>query len=160
MRSPVGVIIELPEMYKLIDRASVGLEIADEASCPARPSGVLGSRSPDRASQPPPFCRHTTCRFSVRTAPWCFPFIGASSVEYLPSPKFLPDIPRLPDDAGQSADRCAASDPCTNLPHRTTSAEPNARTLMPDEIQTTDLFEMIRTTRSMRRLKPDPVPNE
>ena len=24
----------------------------------------------------------------------------------------------------------------------------------------TDLFEMIRTTRSMRRLKPDPVPNE
>src|SRR5437762_14062076 len=24
---------------------------------------------------------------------------------------------------------------------------------------TTDLFEMIRTTRSMRRLKPDPVPN-
>jgi nitroreductase len=25
---------------------------------------------------------------------------------------------------------------------------------------TTDLFEIIRTTRSMRRLKPDPVPNE
>ena len=24
----------------------------------------------------------------------------------------------------------------------------------------TDLFEIIRTTRSMRRLKPDPVPNE
>jgi hypothetical protein len=24
---------------------------------------------------------------------------------------------------------------------------------------TTDLFEIIRTTRSMRRLKPDPVPN-
>jgi hypothetical protein len=23
-----------------------------------------------------------------------------------------------------------------------------------------DLFEMIKTTRSMRRLKPDPVPNE
>jgi hypothetical protein len=25
---------------------------------------------------------------------------------------------------------------------------------------TADLFEVIRTTRSMRRLKPDPVPNE
>jgi hypothetical protein len=25
---------------------------------------------------------------------------------------------------------------------------------------TTDLFEIIRTTRSMRRLKPDPVPND
>jgi hypothetical protein len=25
---------------------------------------------------------------------------------------------------------------------------------------TTDLFEIIRTTRSMRRLRPDPVPNE
>ena len=32
---------------------------------------------------------------------------------------------------------------------------------MPEEIHsTTDLFEIIRTTRSMRRLKPDPVPNE
>jgi nitroreductase len=32
---------------------------------------------------------------------------------------------------------------------------------MPEEIAaTTDLFEIIRTTRSMRRLKPDPVPNE
>ena len=31
---------------------------------------------------------------------------------------------------------------------------------MPEEIpSTTDLFEIIRTTRSMRRLKPDPVPN-
>ena len=31
---------------------------------------------------------------------------------------------------------------------------------MPDEIPgTTDLFEIMRTTRSMRRLKPDPVPN-
>ena len=36
-------------------------------------------------------------------------------------------------------------------------AEPN----MPDTApSTTDLFEIIRTTRSMRRLKPDPVPNE
>ena len=26
--------------------------------------------------------------------------------------------------------------------------------------KTADLFEIIRTTRSMRRLKPDPVPNE
>ena len=31
---------------------------------------------------------------------------------------------------------------------------------MPDEIHSTDLFEIIQTTRSMRRLKPDPVPNE
>jgi len=32
---------------------------------------------------------------------------------------------------------------------------------MPEETaSTTDLFEIIRTTRSMRRLKPDPVPNE
>ena len=30
---------------------------------------------------------------------------------------------------------------------------------MPNENQATDLFEIIRTTRSMRRLKPDPVPN-
>jgi nitroreductase len=31
---------------------------------------------------------------------------------------------------------------------------------MIDATPTTDLFEIIRTTRSMRRLKPDPVPNE
>src|ERR1700757_634008 len=31
---------------------------------------------------------------------------------------------------------------------------------MPNENHGTDLFEVIRTTRSMRRLKPDPVPNE
>ena len=32
---------------------------------------------------------------------------------------------------------------------------------MPEGMEsTTDLFEIIRTTRSMRRLKPDPVPNE
>ncbi len=31
---------------------------------------------------------------------------------------------------------------------------------MPDEIHGTDLFEIIRTTRWMRRLEPDPVPNE
>jgi nitroreductase len=32
---------------------------------------------------------------------------------------------------------------------------------MPDAVpNTADLFEIIRTTRSMRRLKPDPVPNE
>jgi len=31
---------------------------------------------------------------------------------------------------------------------------------MPDESHGPDLFEIIRTTRSMRRLKPDPVPNE
>src|SRR5690242_14043279 len=34
--------------------------------------------------------------------------------------------------------------------HAMTDAAPN----------TTDLFEIIRTTRSMRRLKPDPVPNQ
>ena len=32
---------------------------------------------------------------------------------------------------------------------------------MPDAtVNTADLFEIIQTTRSMRRLKPDPVPNE
>ena len=31
---------------------------------------------------------------------------------------------------------------------------------MPDEIHSTDMFEIITTTRSMRRVKPDPVPNE
>jgi len=32
---------------------------------------------------------------------------------------------------------------------------------MPEETaSTTDLFEIIKTTRSMRRLKPDPVPND
>jgi nitroreductase len=31
---------------------------------------------------------------------------------------------------------------------------------MPNEIRGADLFEIIRTARSMRRLKPDPVPNE
>ena len=34
--------------------------------------------------------------------------------------------------------------------HATPDATPN----------TADLFEIIRTTRSMRRLKPDPVPND
>jgi nitroreductase len=33
--------------------------------------------------------------------------------------------------------------------------------VMPDAApNTADLFEIIRTTRSMRRLKPDPVPKE
>jgi nitroreductase len=31
---------------------------------------------------------------------------------------------------------------------------------MPNESHSTDLFEIIRTTRSMRRLKSDPVPNK
>jgi nitroreductase len=30
---------------------------------------------------------------------------------------------------------------------------------MPDDTITAELFEIIRTTRSMRRLKPDPVPD-
>ena len=30
---------------------------------------------------------------------------------------------------------------------------------MPDDTITADLFEIIRATRSMRRLKPDPVPD-
>ena len=35
MRAPVGVIIELPKMYKLIDGAGITLEIPDELlSCP------------------------------------------------------------------------------------------------------------------------------
>jgi hypothetical protein len=44
---------------------------------------------------------------------------------------------------------------------RTTSAQPIvSEDAMPNVIDGTDLFEIIRTTRSMRRLKPDPVPNE
>jgi nitroreductase len=35
--------------------------------------------------------------------------------------------------------------------------EPNESDVMPE---TSDLFEIMRTTRSMRRLKPDPVPDE
>ena len=31
---------------------------------------------------------------------------------------------------------------------------------MPSENHSADLFEIIRTTRSMRRLKPDAVPND
>jgi nitroreductase len=31
---------------------------------------------------------------------------------------------------------------------------------MPEQTNGSDLFEIIKTTRSMRRLKPDPVPNE
>jgi hypothetical protein len=31
---------------------------------------------------------------------------------------------------------------------------------MASENHSADLFDIIRTTRSMRRLKPDPVPNE
>jgi len=31
---------------------------------------------------------------------------------------------------------------------------------MPEQTNGSDLFEIIRTTRSMRRLKSDPVPNE
>jgi nitroreductase len=31
---------------------------------------------------------------------------------------------------------------------------------MPEQANGSDLFEIIKTTRSMRRLKPDPVPNE
>jgi hypothetical protein len=39
--------------------------------------------------------------------------------------------------------------------------EPMTEHAMPDSApNTVDLFEIMRTTRSMRRLKPDPVPNE
>jgi nitroreductase len=31
---------------------------------------------------------------------------------------------------------------------------------MPEQTNNSDLFEIIKTTRSMRRLKPDSVPNE
>src|SRR3954464_10292286 len=34
------------------------------------------------------------------------------------------------------------------------------RQMAEEKAGTTDLFEIIETTRSMRRLKPDPVPNE
>jgi hypothetical protein len=30
MRPPIGVVVEFPEMDKLIDRTGVGLEIADQ----------------------------------------------------------------------------------------------------------------------------------
>jgi nitroreductase len=36
----------------------------------------------------------------------------------------------------------------------------NHESAMPDETHATDLFEIVANTRSMRRLKPDPVPNE
>jgi len=36
----------------------------------------------------------------------------------------------------------------------------NHENAMPEESHGPDLFEIIRTTRSMRRLKPDAVPNE
>jgi hypothetical protein len=56
---------------------------------------------------------------------------------------------------------CAAIDPCAQRPYRTTSAQPIvSEDAMRNVIDGTDLFEIIRTTRSMRRLKPDPVPNE
>ena len=42
-------------------------------------------------------------------------------------------------------------------PRRVIAHQPGDAML--DEIRSTDLFEIIRTTRSMRRLKPDPVPN-
>jgi nitroreductase len=46
--------------------------------------------------------------------------------------------------------------------HPTTSLNqlPASEDSVPDEVHGSDLFEIIRTTRSMRRLKPDPVPNE
>jgi nitroreductase len=44
-------------------------------------------------------------------------------------------------------------------PRDAASAKPPTRRSMPDETQV-DLFEIIRTTRSMRRLKSDPVPDE
>jgi nitroreductase len=43
-------------------------------------------------------------------------------------------------------------------PRRVIAHQPGDAML--DEIRSTDLFEIIRTTRSMRRLKPDPVPGE
>ena len=51
---------------------------------------------------------------------------------------------------------------CTKLPYRTTSAEQSraSEDAMPDDIHGPELFEIIRITRSMWRLKSDPVPNE
>ena len=63
---------------------------------------------------------------------------------------------------GKSRKSCTASDPCTERSHRTTSVEPShsGEDTMAEQTNGTDLFEIIKTTRSMRRLKPDPVPNE
>ena len=43
-------------------------------------------------------------------------------------------------------------------PRRVIAHQPGDAML--DEIRSTDLFEIIHSTRSMRRLKPDPVPSE
>src|SRR6516162_7502804 len=65
---PVGVVIKLPEMDKLVDRAGVGLEVA-QSSCHGRPSRAPGSRAPGRASSLPPSCRRRGCTFAIRKAP-------------------------------------------------------------------------------------------
>ena len=92
MRATVGVIIELPEMYKL-----------------SGPTSASFSTSPDFGSSSPPQA-----------------------------------ILALSYPIGQP---------------RLTNRAP-ARTPIPNESHGPDLFEIIRTPRSMRRLKPDPVPNE
>ena len=65
---------------------------------------------------------------------------GADGTLALPAGNSTPSAPAR----GSPAAPCKRENPMT----------------VPDENPATDLFEIIRTTRSMRRLKPDPVPNE
>jgi hypothetical protein len=44
MCAAVGVVIELPQMHKFIDRASVGLEVPDELLVLPAPLGLLCRR--------------------------------------------------------------------------------------------------------------------
>src|SRR5215831_17420310 len=66
---PVGVVIKLPEMDELVDRASVGLEVAHELLVMAALLERREAESPGRASSLPPSCRHRVCTFAIRTAP-------------------------------------------------------------------------------------------
>src|SRR5262249_20580388 len=54
-----------------------------------------------------------------------FPFHRSYGCDHL---AVLPSLPKLPNGRGARGQISAASDPCTNLTYRTTSAEPNART--------------------------------
>ena len=80
MRSTVGVVIEFPKMWKLIDRPGIALEIADKLF-------ILPALLERREADLLPSCRHAACRFSVRTAPWELPLSLASitcGADYLP----------------------------------------------------------------------------
>ena len=62
----VGVVIKLPEMDDLVDRASVGLEVAQELLVMAT---LLERREAELLVELPPSCRRRVCRFAIRTAP-------------------------------------------------------------------------------------------